>query len=216
MLSAAAGILLIPAIFLLLNNRSTYTPVIPGPVEYPNPDGLTIGSSEALLQLEEYSDFQCPSCRRFHESIFPLLLEEYIQPGLISFTYKPLPILDSSSPDRESHLAAEAALCAADQDSFWPFHDVLFANQGTPNSGQYLPKNLEVMAEGLNLDTAAFSDCLSSGTYTGEVEKQLFLGLQEGIQATPTLVLNGEILEWAAYGELQEILNKTIEEAQNL
>jgi protein-disulfide isomerase len=215
MLSAVVLVLLIPGVLLLANNQSTYTPALPEPVEYPNPDRLTIGNPKSAVHLEEYSDFQCPACMRFHDSIFPLLLEEFIEPGLISFTYKPLPILDSNSPDRESHLAAEAALCAADQDSFWPYHDVLFANQGTPNSGQFLQKNLEAMAEALNLNTETFSECLDEGTYTGDVQKQLMLGLNNGIQATPTLVLNGEILEWETYGELQELLNAAVNAAED-
>jgi protein-disulfide isomerase len=207
---AVLGILLIPAVILLSPDQS-YTPVVPDLISYPSPQGLTIGNPDSAVSLEEYSDFQCPACGRFHDTIFPLLLEEYIRPGRISFTYQPLPILDSRSPDRESHLAAEAALCAADQDSFWPYHDVLFANQGQPNSGQYKQKNLIAMAEALDLDTDTFSDCLKSGKYTSDVQKMLVLGLQNGVQATPTLVLNGEILQYSTYGELQQILDAAIQ-----
>lgn len=204
-------VLLLPAGFMLAQNNS-FTPVLPDPVEYPSPDRLTIGSPEASLVLEEYSDFQCPACKRFHDSIFPVLLSDYIEPGHIAFTYQPLPILDSRGGN-DSQKAAEAALCAADQDSFWPYHDVLFANQGEINSGRYSENNLVAMANALGLDEKAFSDCLSSDTYSSEVQDMLVDGLGRGIQATPTLVLNGEILEFSTYGELQQILDEAV--AQN-
>jgi len=206
---------LIPVALVIFQPQAAFNPAVPEPVKYPNPAGLTIGNTESGVLLEEYGDFQCPACKRFDESVFPLLLADYIEPGLVSFTFRTLPILDSSSPDRESHLAAEAALCAADQDAFWPYHDMLYANQDTPNSGRFLQPNLEQMAAALDLDVAAFSECLTSGTYREDVVNQLRLGLQSGIQATPTLVLNGEVLEWATYAELQALLDAAVETAAN-
>lgn len=104
----------------------------------------------------------------------------------------------------ESRQAAEASECAREQGQFWPYHDVLFANQRGENAGAYRTQALEVFAVALGLDEEAFSECLASDRYEDVVEAERAEGEERGVQSTPTLFVNGEMIEGAVpFGQLQ-------------
>lgn len=92
----------------------------------------------------------------------------------------------------ESELAAQAAECANDQGRFWDYHDVLFANQEGKNRGAFLSENLKRFAEALALDGTAFDSCLDSGKYASKVTDDTDEARQQGVNATPTILVNGQ------------------------
>lgn len=92
----------------------------------------------------------------------------------------------------ESELAAQAAECANDQGRFWDYHDVLFANQEGENRGAFLSENLKRFAEALALDGMAFDSCLDSGKYASKVTDDTDEARQQGVNATPTILVNGK------------------------
>ncbi len=92
----------------------------------------------------------------------------------------------------ESELAAQAAECANDQGRFWDYHDVLFANQEGENRGAFLSENLKRFAEALALDGTAFDSCLDSGKYASKVTDDTDEARQQGVNATPTILVNGK------------------------
>ena len=93
-------------------------------------------------------------------------------------------------------LAAEAAECANSQGAFWPYHDILFANQ-TGSSDQYSDRRLLAFADELKLDGEEFRSCLRDGYSRDVVEQDTNLAAQMGVQATPTVFVNGEKVEGA-------------------
>jgi len=92
----------------------------------------------------------------------------------------------------ESQSAAEASECAADQDAFWEYHDLLFDSQSGENRGAFNTENLKAFAEQLNLDTGQFNECLDSGKYTTLVQNETTAARQLGVQSTPAFVINGQ------------------------
>jgi protein-disulfide isomerase len=92
----------------------------------------------------------------------------------------------------ESQSAAEAAECAADQDAFWEYHDLLFESQSGENRGAFSTDNLKTFAEQLDLDTGQFNECLDSGKYTTLVQNETAAARQLGVQSTPAFVINGQ------------------------
>src|SRR5581483_1914058 len=84
----------------------------------------TIGPDNAPVTIIEFSDFQCPFCKRFHDTTLPVLLKKY--EGKIRFAYRDFPI---SSIHPYAQGAAEAAECAYAQNKFWDYHDLLFQDQ---------------------------------------------------------------------------------------
>lgn len=140
----------------------------------------SIGPTNAPITIVEFSDYQCPFCRRWHQEVYEPLLAAY--PGKIKLVYRNLP-LTSIHPDALS--AAEAAMCAGEQDAYWPYHEKLFGseNLGTPVYTQY--------AQDLSLDMQKFETCLKDQKYQAAIEADSDFALNLGVRSTPTFFING-------------------------
>ena len=139
------------------------------------------GQADAPLTLVEYSDYQCPFCRRHAGSTLGELVKSYVDPGNLKYVMKEFPI---SSIHPEAQKASEAALCAMDQGKYWEMHDVLFANQR-----QLQIENLLAFGKNLGLEEATYKDCLESGKYEEWVKADFAEGSKLGIRGTPTFLL---------------------------
>ncbi|MCK7526851.1 MAG: DsbA family protein [Ignavibacteriales bacterium] len=128
----------------------------------------------------EFSDYQCPYCRRWHEQVYEPLLNAY--PGKIRMVYRHLP-LTSIHPD--AFPAAEAAMCAGEQNSYWPFHEKLFSSDalGSAVYTQY--------AQELGLDMTAYGSCITERRYQEAVQADLDFAVNLGVRSTPTFFING-------------------------
>lgn len=93
---------------------------------------------------------------------------------------------------QESVIAAMGSECAAEQDGFWEFHDALFDNWAGANSGAFLYDNLLGYAEDLGLDGALFDECMQSGRAFERVRTEHIDAEDQGINATPTVFVNGK------------------------
>jgi protein-disulfide isomerase len=141
--------------------------------------GPSRGPATAPVTIVEFSDFQCPSCRRAHDTIEQLLLA---YPGKLRLVYRHFPL----EMHEHAELAAEAAQCADEQGKFWPYHDALFQNQA-----HLSPKDLLGYARALSLDGARFAECVESGRQSRAVKDDLAAGEAAGVNATPTFFVNG-------------------------
>jgi protein-disulfide isomerase len=140
-----------------------------------------LGSKAALVTLIEFSDYQCPFCRKFFESMMPTLKAEYIDTGKVRYVFRDFPI-DRGHP--QARKAAEASHCAGEQGMCWEMHDLLFRNQKALQVEQ-----LKKYARSLGIDAPAFDRCLEEGKYAADVQKDYEDGVAAGIQGTPTLFL---------------------------
>jgi len=86
---------------------------------------LIMGKKDAPVTMIEFSDYQCPFCRRFFETTLPTLKAEYVETGKVRYVFRDFP-LDQIHP--HARKAAEAAHCAGDQGKYWEMHDLLFQN----------------------------------------------------------------------------------------
>lgn len=166
---------------------------IPETRDYPMADGNKMGDPNAPVKIIIYSDFQCVYCMNYWSETEPQLIDQYIATGQVYYEYRSFG--DFLGP--QSALAAEAAYCASDQGKFWPYHDILFLNWSGEGSGNLSPDRLSGFAEALGLDVKAFSTCLENGTYTSRVEEDVSNAQADGIHATPSFLINGELLEGA-------------------
>ncbi len=170
-----------------------------GSIEITIPDNKPfLGNPEAKVIVVEFADYQCPYCGEWQKTIFQNLKSEYIETGKIKFVFWDFAFLGP-----ESTRAAEATLCAKDQDRYWDYHDKLFANQDGENLGAFSDGKLTKFAQELNLDTEKFSNCLAINNYNQEVTESLQLGTSYGVTATPSVFINGTkvegIMPWATY-----------------
>ena len=140
----------------------------------------SLGPADAPITIVEFSDFQCPFCRRFQQDTYKNLLNAY--PGKIRFVYRNLP-LTSIHPD--AFAAAVASRCANEQNAFWPYHDKLFSSDqlGQAVYIQY--------ATDLGLDETAFKECLASDRNNAFIQSDSDFATQLGISSTPTFFVNG-------------------------
>lgn len=133
----------------------------------------------------------------------------YAGSGLVRFEYKHFPVIGG-----ESVQAALASACANEQGQFWPYHDTLFLNQSGENQGAYRDDTLKTFAAVLGLDESAFDECLDSDRYRDEIEAELLAGRQQGVNSTPTLFLNGEIIQGAVpFEQLQPQIEAILDAA---
>ena len=164
-------------------------PVVEAPVtqqpqytryDIPTENSYALGPADAPITIVEFSDFECPFCRRWHAEVYKPLLAAY--PGKIRLVYRNLP-LTSIHPDALA--AAEAAMCAGEQDVYWKYHDKLFSSESLGNS-VYIQYAQEL---GLNMST--FEACLSDHKYQKAIEADSDFAINLGIRSTPTFFING-------------------------
>jgi protein-disulfide isomerase len=184
-------ILISPTIYTALKPAGDFIRITP--VSYQLVEGKSIGNPAATVKIELYEDFQCPGCKIFTDTVEKrLLASNYITNGQVYYTFRQFPFLDSRSITKESQQAANASMCAMEQDRFWDYHDILFANQGSvENGGSYNDKRLQAFAESLGLDMTAFNQCFNTNKYAADIEADRQLGIDTGVIRTPTILING-------------------------
>ncbi len=138
----------------------------------------TLGAADAPVTLVEFTDYQCPFCRRHFAQTMPQLVKDYVETGKLRYVMREFPI---QSIHPKALKAAEAALCAGDQGKYWEIHDVFFADQR-----KLAPEDLKAHAEGLGLDVASFNECLDGDKYAQRVQKDLADGVKAGVRGTPS------------------------------
>ena len=143
-----------------------------------------IGSSAAPVQIVEFSDFQCPYCRRAADTMAQVVTKYGDKVSLV-FRNDPLPM------HAYAHRAAEAADCANDQGRFWTYHDLLFAGSKLDDT------QLEGYATTLGLQASKFDACLHAGAHTAEVDADMADAARAAITGTPGFFINGRPISGA-------------------
>lgn len=138
------------------------------------------GPNDAAFTLVEYGDYECPACGRLFRILQDLQQEFGTRLRLV---YRHYPL---SGIHKHAQMAAEAAEAAAAQGRFWEMHDLLFGHQDALDQ-----KHLLRYAEQLELDVDRFRRELKQGSYAERVRQDFIAGVQNGVNGTPGLFLNG-------------------------
>jgi protein-disulfide isomerase len=154
----------------------------------------TMGDPTAKVKVDVWEDFQCPACKHYSEQIEPKVLQNYVETGKAFYTFHFFPFLDQNTPAQESHKAANAAYCAAEQGHFWDYHEMLFTNWLGENVGSFSESRLIAMGSALNLNTADFTKCVQGNTYATQIEQDMQAGTDIGVQGTPSVFVDGMLL----------------------
>lgn len=151
-----------------------------GPFDLNDGTFPVLGNADAKVAIVEFSDFECPFCRRHHANTVPTLVDKYVQTGDVKYVFVDFPL----SFHAEAEPAALAAVCADEQGGFWPMHDQLFASQATLGPAVY-----RKLAADLKFDSATFERCLGAPTTKARVAKHVALGEAMGISGTPAFLI---------------------------
>lgn len=148
------------------------------------------GNPNAPITIVEYSDYDCPFCKNFHDTM-KLIMEDYGVTGKVSWVYRQFPLaqLHPNAPR-----ISEAALCVGElggDEAFWKFSDLVFSERevNEPTNMTRLPE----FAEKAGVKRADFNTCLDSGRHTDTVAASLESGVKAGAQGTPySIILVGD------------------------
>jgi protein-disulfide isomerase len=144
------------------------------------------GPRNAPVTIVEFSDFQCPYCLVFHNTL-QQVMETY--DDQVRLVYRQFPL---ASIHPRAYDAALASMCADEQGQFWKMHDAMFANQHALERDQ-----LKSTARDLGLDEEEFDQCLDLDEYADEVRADLEAGQALGVQGTPASFINGRFVNGA-------------------
>ena len=154
----------------------------------PGADGLAWGGPEdAAVVIQEYSDFGCGHCGNFALSTGLTLIEQYADNPNVRLEFKPFYLSQTTMN------TAVGAVCAAEQNLFWPYHDTLFGNQSS-GPAVFEKPFLEEIAVAIGADTKAFNKCLDGGSARRAVNDIQAEGQGLGVNSTPTFFINGELI----------------------
>jgi len=174
-------------------------------------DAIMGNQNTATVAIVEFSDYDCPYCKRHSTSIHNQIKENFVDTGKALYVFRDLPL--SSHPHAQKK--AEAAECATKQggdEKYFQFHDKLFAGSISNDAG------LVSLAQELNLDIDEFKNCLESEEMTDEVRNDINDASQAGIRSTPGFVIGkldsnknvtGSIISDAqSYEAFETVINK--------
>ena len=169
-------------------------------VEVAVDDDPSKGNAKAPITLIEFSDFQCPFCKRARETVNKVL-ETY--GDKVHYVFRDYPL----SFHKQAKKAAEATQCAGDQKKYWEYNALLWEKQGQ----QEIDK-LKEYAKELGLNEKQFSQCLESDKYAEEVDKDLEDGITAGVSGTPAYFVNGMLISGAQpFERFQELIDEELE-----
>jgi len=143
------------------------------------------GKQNASVTIVEFSDYECPYCQRFYKTTYQQIKQEYIDTGKVNLIFKNFPL----NIHKNSEKAAEAALCAGQQEKYYEMYDLLFkegVKGGVPEFKEY--------AKRLNLNENAFNTCLDSGIMKKTIQNEIKQGKKLGVTGTPTFFINGQMV----------------------
>jgi protein-disulfide isomerase len=140
-----------------------------------------MGNADAPVTMIEFTDFQCPFCRRYSNGTFPQIIKDYVETGKVRYVVRQFP-LKAIHP--KAVKASEASLCAGDQGKYWEMHDRIFKKTKSFEMEEWVR-----LAEGLDLEMSSFKDCLVNGKKASNVERDLNEGVDMGMSGTPAFFI---------------------------
>lgn len=151
--------------------------------------GVMKGEDRAAVTIVEFTDYQCPFCKRYVDEAYQQIEADYIATGKVKYVLRDLPLAFHANAQG----SAEAARCAGDQGQYWEYHDKLFETQAAWSEATDT-SIFKGYAGQLGLDQVAFDACMDEGKFTQLVKDDLTLAQKVGANGTPTFFINGKVL----------------------
>lgn len=148
------------------------------------------GSADAPVWVVEISDFQCPYCKMWHDSVYGALQREFVRQGTVRLAYINLPL-----PNHANALpASEVAMCAGLQGKFWEVHDALFHTQERWAGMADATPLFDSLARAQRVDVSAMRECVSSGALRSLIAADAQRAREAGVSGTPAFLIGGDVL----------------------
>ena len=154
-------------------------------------DGRIVGNPEALVTISVFEDFLCGTCEEWVRTIEPRLIEDYIGTGKARLQFHHFPLRNHAPGARMAALASE---CAADENLFWEYHDILFAEGRVGGQAALTVDKLVSYAVRLGLDSDSFRACVENEMYEDRIDESIRVALETGIGYLPSVSIDGVVL----------------------
>lgn len=159
-------------------------------------DDAVLGDKDAPVTMIEFSDYECPFCKRHFTQTLPLLQKKYIDTGKVKLVFRDFPLGFHDPLATEQAMAAECVREQTDDETYFAYHDLIF--ETTNSNGKGMQKDqLYDLAEQVGVDKAEFTECLDSEKYKDEVAKDMVDGQSAGVSGTPGFLINGQLVSGA-------------------
>jgi len=163
---------------------------------------VTNGPDSAPLKMVVFSDFQCPYCKQFAETMQQLTPDERARLQII---YRQLPL--SMHPWARDAAALTTCVALQDKSAFWKLHDFLFAHQQELSKETLRDKAIDFLSQEASIDTTAVSACLSHRSFEDHLHQDEQLAIDLGIRSTPSVFLNGRRIAVRSIDDLRNALH---------
>jgi protein-disulfide isomerase len=154
----------------------------------------TFSNKDAKVEVVEFGDYKCPICAQWNKVVFPQLKADYIDNGLINFSFINYPFIS-----KDSNLAALASevVYKTHKDSFWKFQEQIYLKQEDETTTWATPGKLASIAKSVipNLDEKQFKKDLYKKDAMKQVANDVAIANHYGVNGTPTIFVNGKAVD---------------------
>ncbi len=181
--------------------------------ELPDLTGQQVyGDEDAPITLIEFGDYMCPTCMQWDKLVFPQLQEEYIETGKVKYVY--INAWFQGEPSILLSLASESVY-EQDPENFWDFHHAIFDAQAAlgHQSNWVSPELLLSLAEETvpGIDLAKLEEDIRNQTAFDKLRTDMAIVEKYGVRATPTVMINGIVLDNASYDSIKSTIERELE-----
>ncbi|MCA9384288.1 MAG: thioredoxin domain-containing protein [Candidatus Magasanikbacteria bacterium] len=177
---------------------------VAGSLTFDNTNAPIKGNADAALEVQIYSDLQCPACKASEPGL-KYAMDKY--GDRVKFVWNDFPLM-SIHPNARN--AANAARCANDQGKFWEYTDQLFNNQSAWQGLSKLDEAFTAYAVAIGLNAESFSQCFADKTFDSIVMNDVAEGNRNAIRATPTFVVGGKVYNGLGAQDWDRILTAAL------
>lgn len=173
------------------------------------------GNPDAPVKIVEYSDPECPFCKRFHDTM-KQVMDEYGKDGKVAWVYRNFPLDQLHSKARKEAVALECANEQGGNDKFWAYADRLY--EVTPSNNGLDPAELPKIAQYVGLDVTQFNTCLAGGKFDKHIEDDVQNAVATGGNGTPwsiVVVANGKKYPLSGaqpYASVKQLIDLALQE----
>ena len=176
----------------------------------PDSSSAAKGGKDAKVVIQEFSDFQCPFCKRVEPTI-QAIEKEYGNKIKIVWRHMPLPFHKNAPQAAE---AAQEAFAQKGSAAFWTFHDKVFGAEGS-DEARTDRASLEKIAQEMGLDMDKFKGALDNNKHKAKIDGDAEAGNKAGINGTPAFVINGYYISGAQpESAFKKLINRALKEAE--
>jgi protein-disulfide isomerase len=164
-------------------------------------DDPVLGDKNAPVTIVEFSDYECPFCKRHFDQTLPQLLKNYVTAGKVKIVYRDFPLSFHDPMATKEAVAANCARAQGGDTTYFKYHDEIFTRT-TSNGNGLSETDLTTIATDLGLNLNSFNSCLADPAQKDEVQKDVTAASQAGATGTPTFVIGKSTSDGTIDGDL--------------